>query len=215
MANVIHGGVDAFNAMTFAAPHQSTMNFIQNQFVNLTNMGSALTDYGQQFVNTSMQMVDSLFSHQALQAARNIVKMTETVFRYDNVHSLLTLEELQLAKFTMQRFIMACPEIRTLYHKQQCDGYSETYIDNAPGIIGEGHLEYRQVMSGIIDDVPLDQQSDLGHEWVANIYIDEQLEPDLNLCLDQQDIVLNAWDMVRGYVKAKRSDPTNATGGNF
>ena len=47
---------------------------------------------------------------------------------------------------------MAQPDIRSLYHKGHCDGYSDTYVDMEPGLVGEQHYDYRRVMDGVVEE---------------------------------------------------------------
>jgi hypothetical protein len=110
---------------------------------------------------------------------------------------------MQQAPVVMQRWIMAEPTVRTLYHKQECDGFSDTYKDMSPGIVGEQHYDYRRVMDGVI-------QED-GDSWCAKFYMDDLVEGDTPLIFRDKMDILSTWERVTMYIAAGDEDPTSTT----
>lgn len=67
-----------------------------------------------------------------------------------------------------QRYIMAMPELREMYHKQRVDGYSGTYHDTEPGCVGKDHYDYRRITDGVI--IETEDSSTLTHYFQEDLY---------------------------------------------
>lgn len=68
------------------------------------------------------------------------------------IHEIKTMEELQNANPTMQRWVMCHPETRKLYLAQNIDGYSDTYRNIFGKGVGEDDYNYRRVYDGVLQD---------------------------------------------------------------
>jgi len=101
----------------------------------------------------------------------------------------------------MQRFIMANPMVRQLYHDQRCDGYSGTYIDVQPDATKEDHYDYKRVMNGIV------QQDGDGTMFYTQ-YMDQLHHGDKELALAEQVSILDTWEIAEMFIKAG-NDPTS------
>lgn len=199
---VIDGGPQMFNMLSYREKHPSTLAFIQSQFQNVGNM---LNEAGQAFYSGMQNVFEAANNSEAMRRARLAMQKVANVFEADVVRSLFELNELQAAQYTMQRWIMANPMVREMYHGQRCDGYSETYKDQFPGQIGEDHYDYRRVMNGIVQDDP-------EHDWKCTHYLDELFEGDRELDFTEQVEILNTWQIVEAYMKQGRDDPTSQFG---
>lgn len=202
--NVIDGDSAVFDAVVFGEKHQGTINYLRNQF---TGFGEHLSAAGQAFVQGAQAIFEQFNNSEAMRAARRAVQKVKGVFMLDEVRTLWDLVEIQNAGLKMQRWIMAEPTVRELYHAQGCDGYSESYVDMNPGCIGEAHYDYRRVMNGIVQDT--------AEEWQATFYMDDLHEGDRELTLDEQVDILNTWDVVRHMLKHGKEDPTSPFGGSL
>lgn len=118
---------------------------------------------------------------------------------------LVTFEEFQTANPTMQRWVMASPEIKSLYLKQNIDGYSDTYVN----VFGEGEKEhdynYRRVMSGALVDID-------EHTSRVSIYEDELYPGDRELDYHEKIIVRSTWDNIRLLMSESDFDFTCVSG---
>ena len=207
MASVYVGGVDDFNALVYGEKNQSTLNWMQTQFDQATNM---LTEAGRSFMEGSRQLFEQFNGAEAFRRARAVVRRVQGIFQRDDIHPLLDLDKLQSALFQMQRWVMAEPTIRDLYHNQRCDGYSESYNDVEPGVKGTDHDDWRIVNNGFVLDVPAENE---GEEdgWMYRVFFDEIKEGDRELTFGEKVDIHETWDMVKHYI-ATGEDPTSIFG---
>lgn len=199
---VIDGGPQMFNMLSYREKHPSTLAYLKSQFENI---GQTLNDAGQQFFQGMQNVFEQANSSEAMRKARLALQKVKNVFEVDNVKSIFELNELQASQYVMQRWIMACPDVRNMYHQQQCDGFSETYVDRFPGTVGENHYDYRRVMDGMVQD-------DAENDWKATFFLDDLLEGDRELTFDEQVDILNTWECVEAYLKRGKDDPTSQFG---
>lgn len=201
--NVIHANSPlAFDMLV--TPEQNPMNnlFISNQFANISNN---LSDIGRKFMDTSRALYEKLNDSTAIRAAKMAIRMAKGVFHPNTIVQINSLEELQSAQPVMQRYIMAEPTIRELYHQQKCDGYSDTYYDIYPGLIRAEHYDWRRVMDGIVEDT-VDENGN--PTWEATTFAEDLAEGDKELTFEEQADIISTWDTVRMFVNAGK-DPTS------
>lgn len=171
-----------------------------------------LTDLGRTYYDRALKDHRVFFDGKLERMARRITRAVKSLSHSNAIVPLRTVEELQSARPAMQRYIMANPNLRALYHKQLCDGYSDTYRDLEPTKIGEDHYEYRRVMNGIVQDA-IDPES--GEKtWMATYYFDDLHEGDRELDAEEQFDILDAWDACDVAV-CRRFDPTDIFNGEI
>jgi hypothetical protein len=195
---------DAFNAFVYPEKHPSGVQFLREQFNNFTGV---LTNTANEFIQNSKQQVERFTSHAAVEFARNILKSftSSTAVVNDRILNLFEINALQGASIQMQRWVMASPVVRELYHAQRCDGYSDTYVDVDPGLVGDNHYDYRRVMDGmmtITDD-----------NWSAKIYLEELKEGDRDLTHGEKVDILHTWSRLEYLIALNKEDPTSPEGG--
>lgn len=198
---VLEGGPQMFNCLAYKEKHPSTLAFVQSQFENISN---TLNEAGRQFYAGLQSVFDAANSSEAMRRARLAMQKVANVFQPDIVRSVFELNEIQSSQLVMQRWIMANPVVRSMYHEQRCDGFSETFVDRFPGQIGENHYDYRRVMHGMVQD-------DSEHDWKASFYLDELFEGDRELEFDEQIAIRDTWEVVEAYLK-RGEDPTSPFG---
>lgn len=203
---VLEGSPDVFNMLIYPDQNPFNQQYLQDQ---LTNFQSTLTDAGKQFMLGARDVYDRIHNSQAMQMAKAVIRQVGAFFNPDAIVPLDSLLSLRQASLTMQRWIMAEPTIRTLYHKQLVDGYSDTYVDMSPNQIGEEHYDYRRVMDGVV------QEGVDGYDWVVNMYPDDLHEGDRDLTQLERNDVLNTWEIIKLYTEARDADPTNLWGGDM
>lgn len=198
---VIYGGEDAFNALVYSSEQNPVnTNYFQNQINSISN---SLSSIGQTFFANTQAIYNQINNSEALRIARAAVSQAKTLFQPNRIIDIRTMENMQNAPVVMQRWIMANPLVREMYHKQQIDGYSDSYKDMFPNQIGENHYDYRRVMDSVVQDSSNDD------EWFVRYYPDEILEGDKELSHDEKVSVLNTWSIAEMFVKAGKSDPTS------
>lgn len=171
----------------------------------------ALSDIGRKFYDASLNAYTELANSFAVKAAKAMIRKIKNVFQPDKILDLETYEELQMAPALMQRYIMANPVIRELYHQQRIDGYSETYTDIHPNVIGEEHYDYRRVMNGAVRFEPGEDGEE--SNFVFRNYLDDLVEGDRELTADERADLLGIWELAELYANAG-VDPTNTFGGD-
>lgn len=203
MVQIVYGGDNAFNALVYGQRHPGNQNFIERQMEMFSN---TLHDAGSSFMSSMQELYDRFSSSSAIRAAQAAIRKVTSMFDRDEVRSMWDIGQMQAAQFQMQRWIMACPEVRELYHQQRCDGFSDTYIDMHPGVKGADHYDYRRVTDGVIMDT-----EDGG--WVCTNYFDPLEEGDVELTHEAKIDVLSTWSFVRMYLEKGKEDPTSQYGG--
>lgn len=203
-ANVIMTNTPtAFNAIAF--PEQNPVNrlYIENQ---LNNFSNTLLDAGRQFLETSKDIYQQINDNEVVRSAKAALRMARGVYHSNTIQELYSLEELRSAQLTMQRYIMAEPNIRAAYHKQRCDGYSDTYIDVQPNHIKHDHYDYCRVMDGMVRDVVDDDSEDT---WVVNTYAQDAVGNDTDeLSFDEKTDIIYTWELAKMFMEANE-DPTD------
>ena len=199
---ISYGDPNEFNYLIYGEKDPGTLNYLENQFTKFSNV---LSDAGHAFFSNAKSVYDSFNSSEALRLARAAVRKVGSLFRPDAIRSILELGDMQTAPLTMQRFIMAEPTVRQMYHEQRIDGYSDSYVDMDPGVTGENHYDYRRVMDGIV------QTTDDGDEFVT-WYIDDLRDGDRTLDITEKVDIMNTWDIVKDLLLNGDRDPTSVWG---
>lgn len=205
---VVYGGVDGFDAVLYGEQSQKNMNFFTNQMQMLSQ---PLMQANAFFAQTAQNLYDQFNGSEALRIARAAMRAVQGVFMRDQIQYLDTLTHCQVAPVTMQRWVMANPVVRQMYHNQEIDGYSETYTDVEPNKVGEDHYDYRRVIDGVVRFDSTD--SDVA--WEVTSYCEELREGDRNLELFEKADILNTWDIIEHFVKHGKSDPTSVWNNNL
>lgn len=203
---VLEGSPDVFNMLIYPDQNPFNQQFLQDQ---LTNFQSSLTEAGKQFMTGARDVYDRIHNSEAMQMAKAVIRQVGAFFNPDTIIPLDSILSIQQASLTMQRWVMAEPTIRSLYHKQLVNGYSDTYVDMEPDRIGEEHYDYRRVMHGVVRDDVED------YDWVVTMYPDDLHEGDRELTALEQNDVCNMWDLVKLYAQARQEDPTDPYAGNI
>lgn len=208
---VVHGSDPGFfgNSLFPEAPPEAKA-WIQNQFNQGLNM---LTDAGNRFRQQAVDLYQKLHDPTLEARARAFYRKAKGIAHPNAILAFDTTSEIQSAKPLMQRFIMAEPTIRGLYHKQLCDGYSDSYVDHEPGKVGEAHYDYRRVMNGILTEFYSDDAAN-DYQWRVAMYYEDLHEGDTELQIDQQAAILKVHDLVRQAILGK-IDPTDIFNGEI
>lgn len=200
MINLIYGDGDAFDAVVYGEQNPANLSYFQNQIKSISN---TLTSVGQNFFSNANALYEKFNGSEAMRLVKAANRAVKSLFKPNKIYSIFELEEMQQTSSVMQRWIMANPVVREMYHKQSCDGFSDTYVDMHPGQIGENHYDYRRVMDGVICD---DQIND---EWYVKFYIDELETGDKHLNHDDKVDILTTWSIAEMFIKAGGDDPTS------
>lgn len=198
---VVSGGTAAWNAIAYGQQNPLNLGYFKQQ---LENIGTNLNEQAKVFYQDVQDLYNKFNSSEAMRLMRSAMKSAASLFNDNIIRPLTTVDELQNASLQMQRWIMANPIIRQMYHDQQCDGYSDTYVDIEPGKVADQHYDYRRVMDGI---VVCNEDQEYFTEYFEDLY-----EGDRDLILSEQSDVLRTWEVLEVMVKAMKDDPTSQYG---
>lgn len=193
----------AFDALAYPMQHHHNQNYFQNQ---MQHFSETLTATGRSFMEASKDIYNRINSSKAAEMARAAIRAASGIFQ-TKIQPLNNIGEMQTAPTVMQRWLMANPVVRELYHNQQCSGYADTYVDMHPGLVGVDHYDYRRVMDTIVVD------DDKGSHAV--FYMDNLYEGDRHLEHGEQVDILNTWGLLEIMLQARNLDPTCPYGSSF
>lgn len=201
---IIYGGDDAFAAAICGIQNPVNRQYFQQQIQHAQELiGDTFGQYGQRFIDGARQMYERYNSAAAVEAAKTVLNQIRGIFQHDIIRSISSITDFQIATPVMQRWIMANPMVREVYHDQRCDGYSDTYVDNAPGAIGEEHYDWRRVMNGVA-------QFDEKDEVYFNHYAEELDHGDQEeLAAEDQFRILDSWHHIQNFMIEGLKDPTS------
>lgn len=199
MAQIGYQGSSAFQHLVYAPAHPATLQFIASQFEAPTHI---LTEAGAKFMQGARQVFERVTSTTTAMMARAAKRAFGSIWQRNEIQPLLSIDVLQHAPLCMQPYLMAEPETRALYHKQLIDGYSDTYTDAEPGLVGVEHYHYRRVMDGVV-------QFREDGSWFAQSWQDDLLPDDVQIELDQQVDILDSWEALRAEMRKRKEDPTS------
>lgn len=201
---VIPGGYDAIDSVLATRPQQSTLQYFDNQYQNMLQAAQTVGNTAlQQIYQVAQQTYNYVMDTRVWETAEALMRQTNHMFDPNAIRPLYTLAELQTAKPTMQRWIMACPDVREMYHNNQIDGYSGTYEDAQPGMIGVQHYDYRMATTGM---VALNEETE---DWKSTTYFEEPIGEDRDLSfLDKVDIMIS-WSQIQHQMRTQQYDPTS------
>ena len=204
MPIIIQGGqpgVNSFDAVAFGIPTQTNLNFLEDRIMNFSRSAQAA---GDEFIKRGLEVFNRYGGSEAIRLAKAAVRTVQHAFDRDIVRPLETIGAIQQAGPNMQRWIMACPGVRTMYHQQRCDGYSNSYVDFAPNSIGRDHHDWRMVNHGVVQETP----DDPDYEWRSTQYFDEA-ENDVQLSLREKLDIFDVWAILTEQMKPGKEDPTS------
>jgi hypothetical protein len=202
--NVIEAAPMAFDYLAFPNQSPATAMYFQNQ---LQNFNAALNETGQRFMQGARELYARINDSTAIRMARAAIKHAKGMYHPNAIIQIDDIEGLRNATPMMQNYIMAQPDLRDLYHRQQVNGYSDTYIDLDPKKNKDEHYYYRRVMDTVVQD----SEENGEYRWVAKQYYDELLEGHADLSIDERHSIMMTWDNIQS-ILAEDKDPTDIFG---
>lgn len=199
---------EAIDYLVYPQQNPANKAYILNQLDSYTNL---LLDTGKQYFDQAKDLYEKINNSETVRAAKAALRMAKGIMRPNVITELQTTDDIRSAQPIMQRYIMAQPDIRKLYHEQRCDGYEGQYIDAFPNILGSRHEDFMAVMSGMIDEF-VDEKGD--DTWKTTMYAFDSSFDDAELTVIEKVDILHTWEIVKLAIEAKL-DPTDVWGGNL
>lgn len=179
----------------------------QNEFSfqrQLQNLSGVINLAGNQFIESAKRLHDKVNNSSIIESAKRAISFIGNKLDQNTILFLDNITDIQKANFTMQRWIMADPFVRNKFHNQEIDGYSNTYVDKFPSLLGDNHYDYRRVMDGV-----LNLDSDNENEPLVKFYFEDLHDSDQELTSIDKFKILDTWDVVRGFLAKGEKDPTS------
>ena len=208
MASVSFGDPEVFNYFLYGEADDRTQNYLAQRVESFTN---SIGEAASSFFGGVQKIVERLDESEALRRGRALVRAAKDMFKRDFIVPLTELEDFQTASLTMQRWIMAEETTRTMFHNNQLDGYSSSYVDVQPNAVGEFHYDYRRVTDGLVMVDESDDPDAL--DWFVDVYYEPLKEGDRELALEEQSDIFNKlWVSQRRLLKSGNEDFTDEFG---
>lgn len=199
MAYLIEGGDSAFDAMVYGEHHQGTIAFLDEQRNKTRNY---LTASAQEFKQRANTVIERFNESTAMRLTRAVARKMANSWNMDTIMPLTTIGQLQHSKPTMQKYIMAEPTVRKAYHDQRCDGFSDSYVDLQPKVVGNEHYEYRRATNAVFfggGEKPMESVT----------YYEKLKDDDRNLTTEEKADVMLTWRTAKELLLTGKEDPTS------
>lgn len=196
----------AFDSIVYGEKHPANLDYFRQQTQNIV---SNIQDAGRSFFSNLSELNERFNGSEAMRLGRAAMRAAKSIFRPNIISAITDMGDMQQSPNVMQRWIMANPVVRDLYHNQGCDGYADTYIDYHPGKIGEDHYDFRRATEGLVQ---IDEVTD---DWFVKLYPDDLYEGDKHLSLDEKVDIIDTWSIIEMFVRAGKEDPTSASNSNL
>lgn len=191
----------------FGEPSQSTINYLRDR---VDRYASNISEAFGGFFSDSRDLFDRFNGEHAIRRIRKRIRKVANVFTSDTIRPLFTLSDIQGAKSTMQRYIMANTVAQMLHEAQAIDGYSDDFRNPYHGKRGMDNPDFMRVIDGVIfteDKYGLQTENE-DNAWVAfqDMYYNPD-EPSLDAV--QQGDIMSTWDYLESILAKRQEDPTS------
>lgn len=187
MGVVVNVSGPAMDLMLYGDRSNFIGSYLQQQ---MTNLGPVMNGFGERLVGAVQNSYDFVTDQLTKMGLRQELQSQGLGVIDNYFQSLHTWEEIQNTNLTMQRWVMAQPDVRQLYLDQNIEGYADEYVSLSDEGVGEEHYDYRRVMDGVITE---GKEED---EWVVNHYFEDLLVGDRHLEHFEKVDILTTWDAV-------------------
>ena len=185
MGQVINLSEPALDYLLYGDQTAKVTNYLYNQIQALPKTFNA---FAERVYSSMLSSYNFLTNNLTQYAIQNQLQENGLVAVNDYYRELSSYEQLATANLTMQRWVMAHPDVKTLYNKQAIDGYSETYPMVGDNGVGINDYNYRRVMNNALQDTE--------NGWKVQTYIDDLYKGDRELTAREQIIIRNSWDAI-------------------
>lgn len=206
MARIIEGGAQMFDASVFTRPSSQTLDYMQNRVQQFTQ---SLAAPALQFMETVYNRIAPFDYEQLGYMLKSANHYVEGMWMTNTIQPLVDIWQFQHAPMVMQRWIMAEPTVRQMYHNGEVEGYPDTYMDmNPTPAYGEDHRDWRLVMDGVFDD----------DEGFVEYFTETDPEYDSEydeLDIIDKDNIMTTWQNIQAHIEIGEDDPTSPNNGQL
>lgn len=148
MATLIAGDRNQMIGQMYGTMSENTINYLYNKIDNVAqtfqSIGNGLNDY--------VNEVTSRFKKGAVNivnTAKSIVGATKNIFN-NNIYYIDNEFDFRTCSPINQQFIYCHPYFQNEIDKHRLDGWSDTRVDEFPGLIGEYNPLYQSATNGVL-----------------------------------------------------------------
>lgn len=193
---VINGGDAAAAALLYKPPPPALSEYLYN---NMQNVISTATNLSSSFIDNVKSMYNAVHS-EATRNFNNFIKYTAGEHLGDNTIYTIDRPNIPNANPIMQHYVMAQPQVASLYRRDLLYGYGETYKPLEPGVCNEDSVTYSSVMDGVV------QYDDEGNGYRIH-YTDSNYDIVPEVSRYEKLSILETWGNVKSLL-ADGIDPT-------
>lgn len=149
MATVIFGGEEVISHLSGGNASRGFLDYLGEMN---ERAGRFVSESASRFLERSQSLRERRDSSDIRRMARAIKERVNHFWQEDTIRSLTRVEDIQNAPRTMERWVMANPNVRTRVRQGILDGYNLSYEDEDPEATPERHIDYKRVMDGSWED---------------------------------------------------------------
>jgi hypothetical protein len=197
-------------AALFARPSGAGMAYIQQGINQYMQAAPQAPSYVRDWVTEGYERFRESDLGRSVQAIRYKLR---NFWQADAIRPMWDVGDIQQAPPTMQRWAMAHPATRELYHEGRIEGYGEQYHDPQPNAIGVEQYDYRRATTGVV--MPkytlqeLEDDGDLKQVEQYSNHYEKYLGNDAILAHLDKAAIQITWGTQDAAIEEGRSDPTS------
>lgn len=208
MNPIIYGDENVVAELTYGTRSDALIQTLRN---NLSIQNPLLNEQGKLYAQRSASVFEQVSGWDVVRAARKAVAGVTSYVQTDSILALADLESIQTANVRMQRWIMADIDVRKFFNDGRVDGFSETYIDIQPGMIGRDHYDYRCATHGIV----IAKEKDESIRYEVTQYQMPLASWDEALSTRNRTDISRTWQVTRSLLLEGADDPVSRFGGKI
>lgn len=147
MNQIIYGDENVISELTYGARSDKLINELR---MHLDFSNPLLTEQGKLYAQEASRVFEQVSGWDVVRATRKAAAAVTGFVQTNTITVVDTVDGLQTVNPRLARFIMSDEELRRQYGDGRIDGYSETYVDRFPGLIGLVHYDWRCANSGLV-----------------------------------------------------------------
>lgn len=179
MAAVIFGGEDVISHLSGGSASREFLDYLDD--LN-SSAGRFISDNATRFMERASSFKRRRVSSEVKRMARAVKERLGHFWQEDMIRTLERIEDVQNAPPSMQRWIVANPNVRRRVREGVLDGYSETYVDTEPFQTPEKHSDYQHIMSGLLQD-----------DRVVDYFLESLTDTKETLDFDEKVMIRRSW----------------------
>ena len=148
MATLIAGDRNQMIGQMYGTMSENTINYLYNKIDNVAqtfqSIGTGFNDYANEVVNRFKRGAVNIVN-----TAKSIVGATKNIFN-NNIYYINTEFDFRTCSPINQQFIYCHPYFQNEIDNRRLDGWSDTRVDDFPGLIGEHNPLYQSATNGVL-----------------------------------------------------------------